>query len=785
MSSDPALTPRAAAPTAPTAAEPPARTDFLRAIVAADQASGKYGGRVLTRFPPEPNGYPHIGHSKSILLNFGLAAEFGGRCNLRFDDTNPETEDMEYVEAMIRDIRWLGVDPGEHVYFASDYYEALYDYAIRLIELGRAYVCPLNDEEIRAWRGTVNEPGRPSPGRDRSIAENLDLFRRMRAGEFPDGAYTLRARIDMAAANMKLRDPLLYRIRHATHYRRGDAWCIYPMYDYAHPLSDAIERITHSICTLEFENNRDIYDWLLDTLEIPERPYQHEFARLSLNWCVMSKRKLLQLVEEGLVDGWEDPRMPTLSGMRRRGYTPSAIRAFCDKIGIAKANSTVDYALLEECVRDDLNPTAPRALCVLRPLKVVLTNAPAPEQVEAPRYPHDVPVAGTRPLPFSSVLYIDQEDFREAPPPGWHRLAPGAEVRLRHAYVIRCDEVVKDPATGAVVELRCTSFPETRSTDAGERGAPRKVKGTIHWVDAERSLSCEVRLYDRLFAVERPGEGTNADGTPRDFKLDLNPHSLTVLTDARIEPAVAHDPADTRYQFERLGYFCRDTTSTPDHLVFNRTVHLKDAWARQEHTARADTAPRAEPSAPRPAATPVGPAIPQLTGDAAALRDTLMAAHGLDLADAARLAADPALTALFQAALPGHAGVLARLLVNDVARMRKERPESDLDAGALRRVVALLATDRLTTGAARALLADLATPGANTDALLTAATSGATVDIGGAVTEVVAAHPAEVAQYRAGKTRMLGFFVGKVMKATGGRARPDQIEAALRAALEV
>lgn len=571
--------------------------DFIRAIVAADVEAGTYGGRVVTRFPPEPNGYLHIGHAKSICLNFGIAEEFGGVCHLRFDDTNPETESMEYVEAIKDAVRWLGFDWGPHLYFASDYYEQLYAFAVRLIQDGKAYVDSLSEEEIRAYRGTVTEPGRESPYRNRSVEENLDLFARMRAGEFPDGAHVLRAKIDMAAANMKLRDPILYRIRHVRHYRTGDAWCIYPMYDFAHPLSDAIEGITHSLCTLEFENNRAIYDWLLDQLFPEPRPHQYEFARLELDYTVMSKRKLLQLVEEGLVSGWDDPRLPTIAGLRRRGVTPEAIRTFAERVGVARVNSRVEYELLEHCIREDLNTRAPRVMAVLRPLKLVLTNYPADrvEWLDAPYWPHDVPKEGSRPVPFSRELYIEQDDFNENPPPGYHRLAPGREVRLRHAYIVRCTDVVKDPVTGAIVEIHGTYDPATLSANPPDR----KVPGTIHWVSAAHALPAEVRLYDRLFVKADPDEVEEG----KTFKDYLNPNSLIVLTEARIEPSVADDPPGSRYQFERQGYFVSDIVdSRPGRLVYNRIVTLRDTWAKQ--MTRLTTTPAAAEPAPRRVPTP-------------------------------------------------------------------------------------------------------------------------------------------------------------------------------------
>ncbi|HKV08109.1 MAG TPA: glutamine--tRNA ligase/YqeY domain fusion protein [Thermoanaerobaculia bacterium] len=571
---------------------PPPR-DFIREMVASDHAAGKHGGRVVTRFPPEPNGFPHIGHAKSICLNFGLAQEFGGVCHLRFDDTNPETEDQKYVDAIQRDVRWLGFDWGDKLFFTSDYFEKLYDFAVQLIRLGKAYVDSLSEDEIREYRGTVTEPGRPSPYRDRSVEENLDLFARMRAGEFPDGAHVLRAKIDMASPNMKMRDPLFYRIKRATHYHRGDAWCIYPFYDFAHPLSDAIEGITHSLCTLEFENNRDIYDWLVDTLPFPDPPRQTEFARLNLNYTVMSKRKLLALVEQKLVSGWDDPRMPTLSGLRRRGFTPEAIRDFCHRVGVAKANSTVDVTFLEHCQREDLNPQVPRVMCVLRPLKVVIENYPENqvEELDGPFYPHDVPKEGSRRIPFSRTLYIERDDFAEVPPKGFHRLSPGREVRLRYAYLVRCESVVKD-ASGEIVEVRCTYDPETRGGSAPDG---RKVPGTLHWVSADHSKPVEVRLYDRLFRVERP------DLEEGSFETYLNPNSLEILS-GRLEPAALDPALGERLQFERQGYFFHDPVdSTPEHPVFNRIVPLRDSWAQEAQKPSAQPAPKAPepPKAPK------------------------------------------------------------------------------------------------------------------------------------------------------------------------------------------
>jgi glutaminyl-tRNA synthetase len=546
--------------------------DFIRAIVADDVKAGRHGGRVATRFPPEPNGYLHIGHAKSICLNFGIAAEFAGVCNLRFDDTNPVTEDVEYVRAIQTDVRWLGFEWAGEPKYASDYFEKLYEYAIHLIQHGDAYVDSQSADEIRRSRGTLTEPGTPSPYRDRSVEENLDLLARMRAGEFEDGAHVLRARIDMASPNINMRDPVLYRLRRAHHHRTGDDWCIYPMYDFAHPPSDAIEQITHSLCTLEFEDHRPLYDWLIDHLPVPARPRQIEFARLNLTYTVMSKRKLLELVQEKHVQGWDDPRMPTIGGMRRRGYTPEAIRTFCERIGVAKRENVVDVALLEHAVREDLNKTSPRVMGVLNPLRVVIENYPPgqSEAFEIENNPEDAS-AGVRRVPFSRELFIERDDFREDPPKKFFRLAPGREVRLRGAYFITCTQVLKD-ANGQVSELRCTYDPATRGGDAPDG---RKVKATLHWVSATHALEVEVRLYDRLFKSEMP----DAAG---DYLSDLNPSSLEVLAHARLEPSAADAPAGKRYQFERLGYFCVDSDSAPGKLVFNRTVTLKDTWARIE-----------------------------------------------------------------------------------------------------------------------------------------------------------------------------------------------------------
>jgi len=551
--------------------------DFIRTIISEDQAAGRNGARVATRFPPEPNGYLHIGHAKSICLNFGVARDFGGTCNLRFDDTNPATEDVEYVESIEEDVRWLGFD-WTGLYFASDYFEQLYDYAVHLIERQLAYVDSQTADEIRRNRGTLTEPGTDSPFRTRSVEENLDLFRRMREGEFADGAHVLRAKIDMASPNINMRDPVLYRIRRAHHHRTGDRWCIYPMYDFAHPPSDALEHITHSLCTLEFEDHRPLYDWLIDNLPVPAKPRQIEFARLNLSYTMMSKRRLLELVQDGHVSGWDDPRMPTIVGMRRRGYTAEAIRAFCDRIGVAKRENIVDVALLEHAVREDLNKRASRVMGVLRPLRVVIENYPEDriEEVEVVNNPED-PSAGTRKVPFSRVLYIEQDDFREDPPKKFFRLAPGREVRLRCAYFIKCTGAIKDPSTGEIVELRCTYDPATRGGDAPDG---RKVKATLHWVSAAHAVQAEVRLYDRLFNVEEPGK-------VEDYRAALNPASLEIVRGAWVEPSAAAAAPGTRFQFERIGYFCVDKDSASGRPVFNRTVTLKDPWAKIKQRASA------------------------------------------------------------------------------------------------------------------------------------------------------------------------------------------------------
>ncbi len=570
----------------------PERLDFIRQIVAQDQASGKWGGRVHTRFPPEPNGYLHIGHAKSICLNYGIAEDFGGAFNLRFDDTNPSKEDQEYVDSIIEDVRWLGADWQDRLFFASDYFEQMLAWAVELIKKGKAYVCDLSAEQTREYRGTLTAPGRESPYRQRSVAENLDLFDRMVKGEFPDGAKTLKAKIDMASPNMNLRDPVMYRIVHAAHHRQGESWNVYPMYDWAHGLEDSIEGITHSICTLEFEDHRPLYDWFIDAINEGRtedgsgdwgphivHPQQIEFARLNLSYTLMSKRKLLRLVEDGHVNGWDDPRMPTISGLRRRGYSPAAIRSFCRAIGVNKANSTVDYAFLEHCLRKDLNQTSPRVMAVLRPLKLVISNFPdgKVDELDAVNNPED-PQAGTRKVPFTRTLYIERDDFMEDPPKNFFRLAPGREVRLRYAYFVTCTDVVKDD-NGEVVALYCTYDPATRG---GEAPDGRRVKATLHWVSADHALDAEVGLYDHLFTQEDPDDVPEG----QDFTANLNPDSLKIVTGCKVESSLRETKPLDRYQFERIGYFCTDPGSTPDKLIFNRTVGLRDTWAKIQEQAK-------------------------------------------------------------------------------------------------------------------------------------------------------------------------------------------------------
>jgi len=765
--------------------EGPAATgpdNFITDIIDADLASGKHQ-RVVTRFPPEPNGYLHIGHAKSICLNFGIAEKYDGVCHLRFDDTNPAKEDEEYVRAIQDDVRWLGYEPGEAVFFASDYYQRLYDHAVELVRKGLAYVDSVSDEEVRRLRGTVTEPGEPSPYRDRSVDENLDLLERMKGGAFDEGEHVLRAKIDLSSPNMKMRDPAIYRIKKAKHYRTGEAWVIYPLYDFTHCLSDSFEGITHSICTLEFENNRELYDWFLDQLDVPCHPQQIEFARLSLSYTLMSKRKLLQLVEEGHVRGWDDPRMPTLAGLRRRGVTPASIRAFCDMIGVAKANSTVDVGKLEFCVRDDLNHLAPRVMGVVDPIEVVIENYPEgeTESFDAPSFPHDVGKPGSRQVPFGRRLYIERSDFMKEPTKGFHRLSPGGEVRLRYAYVVRCDAVDENEA-GEVIRLRCSYDPDTRGATTPKG---RKVKGTIHWVSADHAIDAEVRLYDRLFASERPEDLT-----------DLNPDSLKVVN-AKLEPSLTGSAVGSHYQLERLGYFRVDEDSTAERLVLNRTVTLRDTWAKlqakqggaENATGKADETKKkveakAKPErtdAPRPSAT--GATL----SEEERARSAALLAEGVEEADARRLAQSEQAAALY-AAGKGRApsSALAKWIVNELFGPLKDGP-LPFDGAAFATLVAMVEDGSLQARAAKKVLEVMLARGGEPKAIAAELGLEGAVEgdaLAAAIAEVVAAHPDEVARYRDGKKNLLGFFLGQVMRATKGQADPKDARAKLAAALE-
>jgi glutaminyl-tRNA synthetase len=771
----------------------PAGTDFIRQIVAAHLAEGRYASPV-TRFPPEPNGYLHIGHVKSNCLNFGIAQEFGGRCHLRYDDTNPETEEIEYVQSIQDDVRWLGFDWGEHLYFASDYFERMYECAEILINKGLAYVDDSSEEEISESRGTVTRPGTPTPCRSRAVEENLDLFRRMRAGEFPDGSKVLRAKVDLAAPNMIMRDPVLYRIRHAHHYRRGDTWCIYPLYDYAHCLEDAFEGVTHSICTLEFENNREIYDWLLDNVGFAEpRTHQYEFARLELDYTVLSKRKFIRLVKEGYVSGWDDPRMPTVAGLRRRGVPPEALRSFADLIGVAKANSRVDIGKLDYAIRETLNPVAPRVMAVLEPLRVVLTDWPEDrtEELDAPYYPHDVPREGSRPVPFSRELWIERSDFAEDPPKGFRRLVPGGEVRLRYAYVVRCDDVVKN-AAGDVVELRCSHDPATRSGS----GDGRKGIGTIHWVSARHALDAEVRLYDRLFDVPDP------DDVPEggDFTDHLNPTSLRIVEGAKVEPSVAGDDPATRYQFERMGYFWRDPVDgAGDRRIFNRIITLKDTWVRQaadreeRASARAGkapprrapvagAAPRGTPAADKPRVSDERAGKRRADADLAGRMERYTGLLGLSPEDADLLTGSRAVSDFFEEALAVHgdAAAVAGWVVNDLPAVLAGRALDQLpfDARGLGVLARLVSEGRISRRAAKDVLAHMAEKGGEPEEIMGRLGLARLDDHGaleGAVDDALARWPEKVAEYRAGRANLMGLFVGEVMKATKGAADPKAV----------
>lgn len=739
--------------------------DFLRTIVEADLKAGKYK-EVVTRFPPEPNGFPHIGHAKSICINFGIANDYHGHCNLRMDDTNPTTEDTAYVEALKDAVQWLGFEWDNSVRFTSDYFPKLYDYAVELIKMGKAYVDSINEEEMREYRGTVTEPGKRSKFGERSIEENLDLFERMKNGEFKDGEHVLRAKIDMSAANMKMRDPILYRIRHAHHFRAGDEWSIYPLYDFAHCLSDYIEGVSHSICTLEFENNRDIYDWVLDTLGLNTvRPYQHEFARLGINYTVMSKRKLLELVEKGLVSGWDDPRLPTIAGYKRRGYTPESILNFCDQIGIAKANSMVDVAQLEFSIRDDLNTKVPRVLAVLDPLKVTIENYEGSEEIDAPYYPHDVPKEGSRKIPFSRDIYIERDDFMENAPKDYFRLTPEQGVRLRHGYIITCKEVIKD-AEGKIIEIKAEYYPESKS--GAEDSSGIKVKSAIQWVDAKSAKTVEVRLYDRLYSSESP-EGLE----------DLNPDSLRVIKDALIEPAVITDRPDERFQFERQGYFYADPIDyTDEKPVFNKIVGLKDSWGKKK---------KAPENAPKPQAKKV-----QVDGEVApmseseqALFDEYTGEFGLNNEVANTLARDEQLSDFYFEAKQLSTSslnlvVLANIVTNEVARELKEKSRDELKFNPIQiaELVKMVDDETISNKIAKQVFEEMVKSGEDPKQIVEAkglvqiSDPSAILPI---IDEVMAKNPDNVDKFKAGNTKLLGFFVGQVLKATGGKANPQVV----------
>lgn len=739
--------------------------DFLRTIVENDLKSGKYN-EVVTRFPPEPNGFPHIGHAKSICINFGIASDYNGYCNLRMDDTNPTTEDTKYVEALKDAVEWLGFKWGSNkVYYTSDYFQKIYDYAIQLIKMGKAYVDSINEEEMREFRGTVTQAGIRSKYASRTIEENLDLFERMKKGEFKDGEHVLRAKIDMSASNMKMRDPLLYRIRHAHHFRTGDEWCIYPMYDYAHCLSDYIEGVTHSICTLEFENNRDIYDWVLDTLELKlPRPYQHEFARLGINYTVMSKRKLLELVNGNYVSGWDDPRMPTIAGYKRRGYTKESILNFCDQIGIAKANSMVDVAQLEFCIRDDLNTKAPRVMAVLDPIKVTIVNYNGSEEIEAPYFPHDIPKDGSRKIPFSNVVFIEREDFSENPVKGYNRLTLEQPVRLRHAYIITCKEVIKD-ASGNIVEIKAEYNPSSKS---GNDTSGIKVKSAIQWVDAKTAKKIEVRLYDRLYKNEAP-EGLE----------DLNPNSLKIIEDAYIEPAVITDKADVRFQFEREGYFYADPVDyTDENPVFNKIVGLKDSWAKKTKTE--DNVVEKVVVKQEVKKEAVQGTEQEMNESQKALFEKYTSKLGLNNEVSNILARDEVLSKFYEEALAELNSVvtIANIVANDVAKELKQSDKLKFDAKQIAQLAKMIDEEIISSKIAKQVFEEMVNSGENPNKIVEDKGLVQITDvniISPIIDEVMAKNPDNVAKYKAGNDKLFGFFVGQVLKATDGKANPKVV----------
>ncbi|MBP9616356.1 MAG: glutamine--tRNA ligase/YqeY domain fusion protein [Aliarcobacter sp.] len=739
--------------------------DFLRTIVEEDLKSGKYK-EVITRFPPEPNGFPHIGHAKSICINFGIANDYNGHCNLRMDDTNPTKEDTKYVEALKDAVQWLGFNWGENVYFTSDYFSKIYEYAVQLIIMNKAYVDSLTEEEIREYRGTVTQAGKRSKYADRSVEENLDLLERMKNGEFKDGEHVLRAKIDMGAANMKMRDPLLYRIRHAHHFRTADDWCIYPMYDFAHCLSDYIEGVSHSICTLEFENNRDIYDWLLDTLELKlPRPYQHEFARLGINYTVMSKRKLLDLVNGEYVNGWDDPRMPTIAGYKRRGYTKESILNFCDQIGIAKANSMVDVAQLEFCIRDDLNTKVPRVLCVLDPLKVTIENYEGSEEIDAPYYPHDVPKDGSRKLPFSKDIYIERDDFMENPPKGYFRLTPEQPVRLRHGYIIACKEVIKD-SNGKIIEIKAEYYPESKS---GSDTSGIKVSSAIQWVSAKEAKTIEVRLYDRLFKNEAP-EGLE----------DLNPNSLQIIKNALIEPAVITDKIDERFQFERHGYFYADPIDyTDEKPVFNKIVGLKDSWAKKTKIAEPEVKNTQKVQTQK---VQIVGSMEPMNEDQKAAFEKYTNTLGLNSEVANILARDEHLSHFFEEAqmLVNSPVTLANIVVNEVARELKQMEISQVKftPSQIAELVKMIDDETISSKIAKDVFEEMVKSGINPTQIVKdkgLVQISDPSEILPIIDEIIANNPDNVAKFKAGNTKLLGFFVGQVLKNTGGKANPQVV----------
>ncbi len=734
--------------------------DFLRAKIEEDLKAGKYK-EVVTRFPPEPNGFPHIGHAKSICINFGIARDFNGHCNLRMDDTDPTKEDTKYVEALKDAVKWLGFDWKGSVHFTSDYFSKLYEYAIKLIKMDKAYVDSLSEDEIRQYRGTVTQAGKRSKYANRSIKENLELFEKMKNGEFKDGEHVLRAKIDMNASNMKLRDPLLYRIRHTKHYRAGEEWYIYPMYDFAHCLSDYIEGISHSICTLEFENNREIYDWVLDTLELkPPRPYQHEFARLNINYTVMSKRKLLELVEKNYVSGWDDPRMPTIAGYKRRGYTPESILNFCDQIGIAKANSTVDVSQLEFCIRDDLNQKVPRVMCVLDPLKVTIENYEGVEEIEASYYPHDVPKEGSRKIHFSKEIYINRDDFTLNPPKGYYRLTPEQPVRLRHGFIISCKEVIKDDK-GDIVEIKAEYYPQSKS---GNDTSGIKVKSAIQWVSAKEAKKVEIRVYDRLFKNEAP-QGVE----------DLNPNSLSIIKDALIEPAVITHKPDVRFQFEREGYFYADPVDyTDEYPVFNKIVGLKDSWAKKSKTTQSRT--KVEDTSKKEVVH--GEAQP-LSQEQKELFDKYTDELGLNSEIGNILARDRVLSDFYEEALQrlDSPVSLANIIANEVAKelKNKELKQLKFDVKDIVELVKMIEEETISNKIARQVFEQMAKTG---DSPIQIVEAKGLVQISEPsiilpiIDEIIAKNKDNVEKYRAGNSKLFGFFVGQVLKATNAKANP-------------